>query len=232
MNYKSMLSGLLAATMAAGLVLPAGAANGDSSFSDISDPTLALQGDILRLMGVVSGTGGNQFQPNLTLTRAQFCTMAVNFMGLADQVPLHATRTIFSDVPSSHWARGYINLAASTNLGGGGEEGTTASPLISGVGDGRFLPDQEITFAQAVTILIRVLSYSSEQIGALWPDSYMNIAASIGLTDGLSRAQPGSSRPAAGQRPELRHRLRKGLLHRPGAGEGGRHPPGRQHPDG
>ncbi len=186
MNYKSMLSGLLAATMAAGLVLPAGAANGDSSFSDISDPTLALQGDILRLMGVVSGTGGNQFQPNLTLTRAQFCTMAVNFMGLADQVPLHATRTIFSDVPSSHWARGYINLAASTNLGGGGEEGTTASPLISGVGDGRFLPDQEITFAQAVTILIRVLSYSSEQIGALWPDSYMNIAASIGLTDGLS----------------------------------------------
>lgn len=186
MNYQSMLSGLLATAMTAGLVLPAGAANGDSSFSDISDPTLALQGDILRLMGVVSGTGGNQFQPNLTLTRAQFCTMAVNFMGLADQVPLHATRTIFSDVPSSHWARGYINLAASTNLGGSGEEGAAASPLISGVGDGRFLPDQEITFAQAVTILIRVLSYSSEQIGALWPDSYMNIAASIGLTDGLS----------------------------------------------
>ena len=63
-----------------------------------------MNADILRLMGVVSGAGGNTFRPNDKLTRAQFCTMAVNFMGLGDQVVLHSTRTIFTDVPSSHWA--------------------------------------------------------------------------------------------------------------------------------
>ena len=173
-----MIHALLAAALAAGLVipLPAGAA-GASSFQDVSDPATAVNADILRLMGVVSGAGGNSFRPNDKLTRAQFCTMAVNFMGLGDQVVLHSTRTIFTDVPSSHWARGYINLAASTIVdpgsgsGSGGSssgEGTTPSPgtpLIAGVGDGRFLPEQELSFAQAVTILIRVLGYSSEQGG-------------------------------------------------------------------
>ena len=30
-----------------------------------------------------------------------------------EEVAIHATRTIFSDVPGSHWARGYVNLASS-----------------------------------------------------------------------------------------------------------------------
>ena len=192
-----MIHGLLAAALAVNLALPVTAA-GTSSFTDVSDSNTALNADILRLMGVVSGTGGNQFNPNQVLTRAQFCTMAVNFMGLGDQVVLHSTRTIFTDVTSKHWARGYVNLAASTMIGGDagastdGETPVAGTPLISGVGDGRFLPDDQISYAQAVTILIRVLAYSSDKVGAVWPDGYLNLAQSIGLTKGLS-LQPGSS---------------------------------------
>ena len=208
-----MIHALLAAALAAGLVipLPAGAA-GASSFQDVSDPATAVNADILRLMGVVSGAGGNTFRPNDKLTRAQFCTMAVNFMGLGDQVVLHSTRTIFTDVPSSHWARGYINLAASTMVdpgsgsssgGSSSDEGTAPSPgtpLIAGVGDGRFLPEQELSFAQAVTILIRVLGYSSDKVGAVWPDGYLNLAESIGLTDGISaKAEDTLTRAQAAQ---------------------------------
>lgn len=197
MKRYSMIHGLLAAALAVNLALPVTAA-GTSSFTDVSDSNTALNADILRLMGVVSGTGGNQFNPNQVLTRAQFCTMAVNFMGLGDQVVLHSTRTIFTDVTSKHWARGYVNLAASTMIGGDagtsadGETPVAGTPLISGVGDGRFLPDDQISYAQAVTILIRVLAYSSDKVGAVWPDGYLNLAQSIGLTKGLS-LQPGSS---------------------------------------
>ena len=118
--------------------------------------------------------------------------MVVNFMGMGDDVVLHSTRTIFTDVPSSHWARGYVNLAASTMLEDGGASGSDSeqkpagTPLISGIGDGRFLPDSQLTYAQAVTILIRVLGYSSSKVGAVWPDGYLNLAQSIGLTDGIS----------------------------------------------
>ncbi len=186
-----MIHALLAAALAAGLVFPAGAA-GASSFQDVSDPATSVNADILRLMGVVSGTGGNSFRPNDKLTRAQFCTMAVNFMGLEDQVVLHSTRTIFTDVPSSHWARGYINLAASTMIGssGEGDSASAGTPLIAGVGDGRFLPEQELTYAQAVTILIRVLGYSGDKVGAVWPDGYLNLADSIGLSENVN-AQAG-----------------------------------------
>lgn len=183
MRQNRFVHALLAAAMTVSLTLPASAAGG-SSFSDVTDSATALNADVLRLMGVVSGTGGNQFNPGQVLTRAQFCTMVVNFMGKGDDVVLHSTRTIFSDVDSTHWARGYVNLAASTTIGGSKEQ--AGSPLISGVGDGRFLPDQQITLDQAVTILIRVLGYSGNQVGAVWPDGYMNLAKSIGLTDGLS----------------------------------------------
>ena len=195
MRRHRMIHALLAAALTASLVvpIPAGAA-GVSSFRDVTDPATAINADILRLMGVVSGTGDNTFRPGDKLTRAQFCTMTVNFMGLRDQVVLHSTRTIFTDVPSSYWARGYINLAASTMVDAGsssgasgeGETPAAGTPLIAGVGDGRFLPEQELTYAQAVTILIRVLGYSGDKVGAVWPDGYLNLAQSIGLTDGIS----------------------------------------------
>lgn len=180
MKKTRALSAALAAALTLGLALPAGAAS-TSSFRDISDRKTAVNADVLRLMGVVDGTGGDRFNPNDTLTRAEFCTMVVKFMQKGDDVALNATRTIFSDVTARHWGLGYINLAASLTV----KDGEKEVPLISGVGNGRFEPDSKVTLAQAATILIRVLGYSSKQAGAVWPQSYMNLAGSIDLTQGL-----------------------------------------------
>lgn len=182
MTIKRFLAGVLGAALALSLAAPLSAGAASSSFSDISDQNTAVNADILRLMGVVSGTGGGQFDPSGVLTRAQFCTMVVNFMQKGNEVAIHNTRTIFTDVPGSHWARGYVNLAASLTV----KDGEQELPLISGVGDGRFQPDAQISLAQAATILIRVLGYTSQQAGAVWPQSYMDLAGSIDLTDGLS----------------------------------------------
>lgn len=176
---KKLVSLALTLALIGSMALPAAAVK--SSFSDVTDDATAVNADILRLMGVVSGTGGNQFTPDLVLTRAQFCTMMISFKQERDQLSLHTARTVFTDVPASHWARAYVNLAASLTV----DDGDAKIPLISGVGDGRFLPDSPITLAQATTILLRVLGYNSKQTGALWPQSYMELARSIGLTDGL-----------------------------------------------
>ena len=55
MKFKRILSLLLALAMAAALALPVGAAG--SSFRDVTDPETAVHADVLRLMGVVDGTG-------------------------------------------------------------------------------------------------------------------------------------------------------------------------------
>jgi len=111
--------------------------------------------------------------------------MVVKFLQKGGEARQYATRTIFSDVPSTHWARQYINLAATYQVTKGGEN---ASPvyLVSGVGNGKFMPDSNISMAEATTILLRALGYSGEQAGAVWPQGYMDLGASIGLTDGLS----------------------------------------------
>lgn len=195
---KKWISLLLAAAMALSLAIPALAAT--PSFSDISDPELREEVDILRMLGLVGGDGSGNFNPSGTLTRAEFCKMAIVAMGKGDLEPLYRNRTLFPDVRSSHWARGYINLAANINTDGsidsgssggsssgeGGGTASTATKLVRGTGDGTFQPDRNITFAEAVTTLMRILGYNDSDAGMLWPQGYLNLAAQTGLSEGIS----------------------------------------------
>ncbi|MBR2328468.1 MAG: S-layer homology domain-containing protein, partial [Clostridia bacterium] len=147
----------------------------EGSFTDITDKDVAQAAETLRLLGVVDGVGGGKFEPAKNLTRAQFCKMAIVMMGIEAQEPGYRSRTIFTDVASTHWARGYINLAAS------GE-----NAFISGMGNGIFAPDEDITFAQAVTILVRLLGYSDSDTSMQWPEGYLTLADGIGLTEGFN----------------------------------------------
>lgn len=158
---------------------PAAAAVTSQPFTDIADPSVAQSADLLRLLGIVDGVGGAAYQPDAILTRAQFCKLAVEVMGKGDLVAGQMNRTIFRDVPSTHWARGYVNVASQA-------QGETP-PIIRGDETGRFKPDDAVTYAQAVTILMRILGYSDDVVGfgAAWYDGYLSTAASIGMTDKL-----------------------------------------------
>lgn len=194
MKIKRFLAGLLAAALMCGLmvVVPASAATGGTSvsgFTDITDPDVAEAAEVLRLLGVVNGTGGTLFNPGGTLTRAEFCKMAIEIMGKGEEASAQMNRTIFLDVKGDHWARGYINLAASTRLGAG-EDGSGGEMLMVGVGDGTFQPSRTITFAEAVTIMMRILGYTAADVaaGSSWYSGYLASATVIGLTDGVSLA--------------------------------------------
>ena len=188
---KKFLSLLLSAALVLAMVLPASAA-----FTDIQDSQLQKQVSVLQMLGVIGGTSASTFSPNGTLSRAQFCKMAVVLLGRENEEPLYRNRTIFPDVKSSHWARGYINLAVSVDVGGStGENGQTTGgvKLIRGMADGTFQPDRAITYAEAVTILMRVLGYSDTDAGMNWPTGYLQLAAKLNVTDGLSGLNANSS---------------------------------------
>ena len=62
MRLKRLISCLLSAALLAGLlVFPPASASGSGGFSDISDSTVADAAEMLRLLGVVDGTGGGAF---------------------------------------------------------------------------------------------------------------------------------------------------------------------------
>lgn len=187
MKLKRLIACLLTTAVLAGLLAGPVSAAAQSAFSDISDPDVAEAAEVLRVLGVVNGTGGGSFQPGRTLTRAEFCKMAIEIMGKGDEEPAQRSRTIFLDVTSTHWARGYVNLAASTTVGTA-QEGALPTKLILGAGDGKFYPDRAITFGEAVTILMRILGYGNSDVavGAAWYDGYVAAARANGLAGGLS----------------------------------------------
>ena len=190
MRFRRFLSGLLSAALVVGLlVLPPASAAGTSGFTDIADARTADAAEMLRLLGVVDGTGGTSFKPGGTLSRAEFCKMTVEIMGRGDEEPAQRSRTIFTDVGPTYWARGYVNLASSITIGGGtGEDAPAGTRLIMGVGDGTFQPNRPITYGEAVTILMRVLGYSDGDVatGTNWYDGYVGLGQSSGLADGLT----------------------------------------------
>lgn len=176
---KRILSLLLLAAMTASLLVLPAQAEPVNRFYDLNGDAF-MSVEPLRLMGVMDGFSDGNFRPNSQLTRAQFCKMVVCALNAEDELGLYRTVTIYPDVKPSHWAAAYINMAAK------------GKKAISGFSDGKFYPDRTVTLGQAATILLRTLGYKDENIGGVWPDSYLSFAASIGLTDGVDATKGNS----------------------------------------
>jgi len=82
--------------------------------------------------------------------------------------------TAFSDVPATHWAAGFINVAADQGL-------------IKGFPDGTFKPEAPVTYNEAMAIIVRLLGYDP-MVKGTWPTNYLVKAAEIGVSEGLSFA--------------------------------------------
>lgn len=188
---RRIITFILAVCMAVSLLaVPAGAAGAKTvTFSDVGDRTTAMAVESLRLLGVLDGYSDGTFRPGAGLTRAHFCKMAVYALNGSDELGRYRTVTVFPDVKPSHWAAPYINMAAK------------GEGIIAGYADGMFHPDRTVTVGQAVTILLRMLGYKDEDMGGIWPDSYMAEAAIIGLTDGVGT--DGSAALTRGQAARL-----------------------------
>lgn len=106
---------------------------------------------------IIYGRSGGIFDPNAPITRAEFAAMAVRFFGSGYDGP-----DMFSDI-SGHWAQDVINKAANEGI-------------ISGYTDGTFRPDNNITRAEAISIINRVLDrrpHADHLLDGMttWPDN-------------------------------------------------------------
>ncbi len=181
MRIKRALAAVLAAAALAAPAVPSARA---AYFPDIPDPTISKVVDTLHVLKIVDGDDHGNFLPNDTFTRVQFCKMAVMLMGRGEEAQAHAYRTVFRDVPATHWGLRYVNCAASMTLD---EEGKTR--LMMGTGGGLFEPERPITYQEAVTILLRILGYA-EEADRSWPYEAIRVARDLGLDQGLGVARP------------------------------------------
>ena len=160
------------------LTLALAAAPAGAVFSDISSGSLQQTASVLNSLGIMQGTGNSRFEPGRSLTRAEFCKLAVTAMGIDDASP-YASYTIFPDVRASHWAARYVNAALR-------HPEFKDNYIIRGYADGTFGPDKPLTYGEVCTMLLRMLGYKESDIGPFWPADYIAQANALGLTRGVS----------------------------------------------
>ena len=117
----------------------------NTSFSDVSDSAwYATAVKTLASIGGINGYTDGTFRPNNNVTRAEFVTMLVNLTGAT------GSDVSFSDVSATHWARNAIAAAS-------------ANGWVNGYTDGTFRPGNNITRAEAVVVMNRVLGRSADR---------------------------------------------------------------------
>ncbi len=159
---------------AATTVTSVSAASAAVDFSDIEGKSYERSVSILTALGLIAGYEDGTFGGDKTVTRAEMAGFIVRELGLSAVADSSVGATKYSDVPANHWASGYINVA-------------TTRGIIVGMGDGTFCPDREVTFQEAVKMMVCALGYEvvANRNGG-WPAGYLIQGAAIGVTDGIT----------------------------------------------
>ncbi len=164
---KKLTSFILSACMTIGF----GATSFAALPSDATDSKYKDAIEVLGALGIMVGdaeTGA--FRPNDTIKRSEFAKVAVTSMGLGSVAESSEHATKYPDVVENHWANGYINVA--TNQG-----------IVIGDDQGNFRPDDTITYAEAATVLVRLIGHTpaAEKKGG-FPTGYISVASQQGIT--------------------------------------------------
>ena len=105
----------------------------------------------LSSMGIITGYPDGTFRPNAAITRAEFAAIAARFDNDGDK-----TAAKFSDI-ATHWAKDEISIAYNNGW-------------ITGYPDGTFGPQCDITRAETMTLVNRVLNRQPETEEDLLPN--------------------------------------------------------------
>lgn len=136
---------------------------------EVKDEHLAKAIEVLKKAGVITGysADSDDFKVEKNVKRSEFATMIVKAMGLdASAKALATIPTGFKDVPTNHWANGYIAVAKQQGF-------------VNGYTDGTFRPDRQISYQDMATML--TIALGQAEVGTVYPAGYVVKAQQLGL---------------------------------------------------
>ena len=142
-KWKRLLSVLLVCCMLATLLpTTVSAAGSNEPFSDVKDSDWFYDAvQYVYERGMMNGTSGTIFNPNVTTTRGMIVTILHRLEGTPS-----ASGAVFSDVPAGQWCADAVAWAS-------------ANKIANGYGNGKFGPNDPITREQMAAILYRYSQY-------------------------------------------------------------------------
>ncbi|WP_197035583.1 S-layer homology domain-containing protein [Paenibacillus sp. UNC451MF] len=151
------------------------------TFTDTTSHWAASDIGIAARLHIIEGYQDGSFKPNASVTRAEFSAMIVRAFNLTAAF----NSASFRDVEQDHWAKSYIEILASNNI-------------VNGYEDLTFQPGSEITRAEMLTMISRILKLKDlSKKGAepsfadvnsdYWAKDTIKEAANAGIIQGVSK---------------------------------------------
>ena len=138
------------------------------------DPALDRAIEVLKKAGFISGYSADSedFKVEKNVKRSEFASMIVRAKGLeASAKSLATVPTGFKDVPTNHWANGYIAVAKQQGF-------------VNGYTDGTFRPDRQISYQDMATML--TIALGQAEVGTVYPAGYIVKAQQLGLFNNVN----------------------------------------------
>ncbi|MBQ4518381.1 MAG: S-layer homology domain-containing protein [Clostridia bacterium] len=180
-NLKKLMSVILTVAMLMSLFVSASAA----TFTDVDDTNAAYEAiEVLSALEILTGREDGSFDPDANIKRSEFAAVICRTMNA--EAAASGSSANFNDVAANHWAAGYIGWAA-------------GSGIVNGKGDGNFDPDANVTYQEAVTMIVRAMGFEplATKKGG-FPTGYMAVANTYGITNGVAMSPANGAATRAG----------------------------------
>lgn len=128
---------------------------------------------ILSALEIMNGDSNGNLNLTKTVTRAEFTKMVISASVYKSSSASSYVAAPYPDVPNSHWASGYVNTAKTLGL-------------VSGYLDGTFRPNAPVKLEEAVTILLKLLGYSSNDFTEVYPESQISLYKALKMDKNVS----------------------------------------------
>ncbi len=178
---KKVVNSVLASALAL-TVAPMAFAAEEATNTEAPKVDESLQKVVNRLnaLGLVAGYGNGDFGVDRTITRAEFATLVVRMRGLEQGAKLAQYQSNFTDVKTSDWFAGFVNVAS-------GQE------IVKGFPDKTFKPQNQVTYAEAVTMIVRALGYEPSVKG-VWPNNMIAKASELNIAKNITTPNNAATR--------------------------------------
>ena len=125
--------------------------SGKASFKDIpANAWYNTYVGYLEKYDVINGYTDGTFKPEAPVTRAEFTAMAVRYFDIFEEVEYEEITSKYTDVNGKYWAIKDISYASNKKW-------------LNGYVDGTFKPDINITRAEVVTVVNRVIGCAADK---------------------------------------------------------------------
>ncbi len=134
----------------------------------------SYEAELLSDLSIMQGDPNGNMRYTDKVSRAECAKIVVAASKYRDFVNENNKRSAFKDVTAEHWAAPFVTVGIKYGL-------------FKGYFDATFRPDNTVTYEEAITMLLRVLDYTDEDVGGDWPYDQIDMAKKLGILDGVTK---------------------------------------------